>query len=413
LLLNLMPCVFPVLSLKVLGFVEQAHHDARRIRLHGWAFAAGVVVSFWALAVTLLLLRAGGQQLGWGFQLQSPMFLVLLCALLFVLALSLSGVFEVGLWMTTLGGGANASRGYMGSVATGALATVVATPCTAPFMGPALGFALTQTAPVSLAVFTALAVGMASPYVLLAHFPAALSRLPRPGAWMETVRQFTAFPLYATVLRLLYVFSRQTSADAAWRLMIGLLLLALAAWGWGVIQRAGKRGWLSNALVAATAACALLVGVSAASLPIDLASHDASAGRAEEGFWGSWSPERVAALQADGRPVFVNFTADWCLSCQVNERTVFSTAGVRELFQTYDVRALKADWTNKDDRIAKTLAAFGRDGVPLYVFYPAGGDAEPQILPQLPTESALRAAFASSSERVQKTSPLPNEPRKG
>jgi thiol:disulfide interchange protein DsbD len=230
---------------------------------------------------------------------------------------------------------------------------------------------------------------------------------------METVRQFTAFPLYATVLWLLYVFSRQTSADAAWRLMIGLLLLALAAWGWGVIQRAGKRGWLSNALVAATAACALLVGVSAASLPIDLASHDASAGRPEEGVWGSWSPERVAALQADGRPVFVNFTADWCLSCQVNERTVFSTAGVRELFQTYDVRALKADWTNKDDRIAKTLAAFGRDGVPLYVFYPAGGDAEPQILPQLPTESALRAAFASGSERVQKTSPLPNEPRKG
>jgi len=399
-LLNLMPCVFPVLSLKILGFVEQAHHDPRRVRLHGWAFAAGVVASFWALAATLIALRAGGAHLGWGFQLQSPTFIALLSVVLLAFALSLSGVFDVGLVLTRLGGHGGAVGGYASSLWTGALATVVATPCTAPLMGPALGFALTQPPLASLVVFTALAGGMAAPYVLLAHVPRLLAWLPRPGPWMQTVRQLTAFPLYATVLWLLYVFSHQTSLDATWRLMIGLLAVAMAVWGWGIVQRRPGRGLARFALVPAMAVVALAIVLSAARRPYEPARL-ATAGSAHEGFWKPWSPETVAALQADGKPVFVNFTADWCISCQVNERTVFSSDPVRELFASYAVTPLKADWTSKDERIARALAAFGREGVPLYVFYPGDTGATPTVLPQLPTMGALREAFASGERRAQ------------
>ena len=395
-ILNLMPCVFPVLSLKVLGFVEQAGADRRRVRLHGWAFTSGVLASFWLLAGTLIALRSAGQSLGWGFQLQSPAFLAALIGVLLLLGLSLSGVFEIGLSLTSAAGGrAETEQGYRGSFLTGALATIIATPCTAPFMGSALGYALTQPAAVAMLVFTALGFGMALPYLVLSYMPALLARLPRPGAWMESFRQLLAFPLYATALWLLYVFSRQTADDVVWRLMAALLMLSMAAWAWGRSQQGtgASRTPKAFACVLALAAIATATTATRDSNRQISARNDSAVAPSE--FWQPWTPERVAALQASGRPAFVNFTADWCLSCQVNERVVFASASVRELFETHDVTALKADWTNEDPRIAEALAAFGRDGIPLYVFYPMGGEA-PRILPQVPTHGVLRDAFAAN-----------------
>jgi thiol:disulfide interchange protein DsbD len=393
-ILNLMPCVFPVLSLKVLSFVEQAGSDPHRVRRHGWAFTAGVLASFWVLAGVLLALRGAGESLGWGFQLQSPVFLAALCATLMLFALSLGGVFEIGLSLTAINSTRTESvHGYQTSFWTGALATIVATPCTAPFMGSALGFALTQPAAVGLLVFTALGFGMALPYLILSYAPRLLAALPRPGAWMETFRQLMAFPLYATVLWLLHVFSRQTGEEAVWRLMAALLLLGMAAWAWGVAQRHPRESRTLRRVAPLLAGFALVFAAMALRSPATTAgvAHEAVA----SAFWEPWSPERVAKLRAEGKPVFVNFTAEWCLSCQVNERVVFATDAVRELFRNYGVVALEADWTNEDARIAETLAGFGRDGVPLYVFYPPGV-AEPVVLPQVPTQASLRDAFARS-----------------
>jgi thiol:disulfide interchange protein len=390
LLLNLMPCVFPVISLKVVGFIQQARKDPAKVRAHGWAFTLGVLASFWVLAGALILLRAGGQTLGWGFQLQSPGFVALLSAVVFILALALCGVFQVGLVLTTIGARGGAASGYGGSFWTGALATVVATPCTAPLMGPALGFALTQPPATAMLVFSALGGGMALPYLALSHFPRLLARLPRPGPWMETFEQLMAFPLFATVLWLLRVFSLQTAPGAVWRLMAALLVIALGAWTWGRFQRAGRTGLQAAALCLVTAAAALALALSATRAP-----HEATAMAEEGGFWSPWTPARVERLHEEGKPVFVNFTAAWCLSCQVNEHAVFASNDVRELFRRHGVVALKADWTNRDDDIARALEAFGRDGVPLYVYYPPGPGAAPKVLPQIPTERILAEAFES------------------
>jgi len=391
LLLNLMPCVFPVLSLKVLAFVERAHGDARGVRSQGWAFASGVMVSFWLLAGALLAVRAGGAELGWGFQLQSPLFIALLAYLLFALALSLVGVFDV---MPSLGGGfagrAESRSGHAGSFWTGALATIVATPCTAPFMGPALGFALTQPPTVAMAVFSALGAGMAAPYVALAYFPSALRLLPKPGVWMERFRQLMAFPLFATVLWLASVFERQTDVTALMQLLTGLLVVAFALWLWGAPRRAIRRSLAATMAAIALAAVGFGLGISAASrAPAAVAENIAA-----DGFWEPWSPARVEALRADGHGVFVNFTAAWCLTCKVNERAIFARSDVREVFARHRVVALEADWTNENADITNALASFGRDGVPLYVFYPAGLDGDPVLLPQVPTRQHLEAVFS-------------------
>ncbi len=393
-LLNLMPCVFPVISLKVLGFVEQAREDRRKVRQHGLVFAAGVLVSFWVLAGTLLALRAAGEQLGWGFQLQSPVFLALLAAFIFVLALSLCGVFEVGLSLTALGG-AGGGGGLGGSFTTGALATVVATPCTAPFMGPALGYALTQPPALAMLVFTALGAGMASPYVLLAWFPAALRRLPRPGPWMVTFKQVMAFPLFATVLWLLAVLGLQAGAMALVEVLGGLLTLAFAAWLWGRLQLRH----LGGAKLAAAVGLTLLIAGAGLALGIRAAARPAAPSQAAgvDDFWSPWTPDAVASLRAAGKPVFVNFTAAWCISCQVNERLVFSTDDVRADFAAHGVAALKADWTNKNEEIARTLASFGRQGVPLYVYYPGRAGAAPRVLPPVVTRDMLVETFTEGS----------------
>ncbi|MEX2608778.1 MAG: thioredoxin family protein [Gemmatimonadota bacterium] len=391
-ILNLMPCVFPVLGVKVLGFVEQAGQDTARARNHGLIFGAGVVVAFWVLAGLLLALRAGGESLGWGFQLQSPTIVALLAMLLFGLGLSLSGVFDIGLGLTRLGA-AGAGRGYGDSFLTGGLAVLVATPCTAPFMGAALGFALVQPPLVGMAVFTALALGLAAPYVVLASAPGLLRRLPRPGAWMETFKQVLAFPLYATVVWLVWVFGQQVGMNAVAVLLLGMTLLAFAAW---LAGRAGTgRTGMARvaALVLALAAAGVSIwGARALSAP-PLAA-------ATVGDWEPWSEARVAELRAEGRPVFVDFTAAWCLSCQVNERVALNSDAARRAFADANVALVKADWTSRNEEIGAALEGFGRNGVPLYVLYPADPAGAPEILPALLSPGIVVRAVERAAARV-------------
>lgn len=396
LLLNLMPCVFPVLSLKILGFVEHADAAQSTVRRQGWLYTAGVVTSFVALAGLLIALRAGGEQLGWGFQLQAPGFVAALVVLLFLLALSLGGLFEVGLTLTSIGG-----RGEWGAFGTGVLATVVATPCTAPFMGPALGFALARPPVEALAVFAALGVGMALPYLVLSYAPWLLRKLPRPGAWMETFKQLMAFPLFATVLWLLDVFLQQTGAAAAASLIAALLGLAFAAWLLGRLQRSGRQGlgWL--ALVAVAAAPGVLLAHQAVTTLSAAAGGGQSGDAHVDERWGEWSPAAVAALRGEGKAVFVNYTAAWCISCKVNEKLVFERDAVQAAFAEHGVTTLRADWTDRDDTIARELARHGREGVPLYLYYPPRKGAAPVVLPSVLTPdlviSALRDGAGTSS----------------
>jgi thiol:disulfide interchange protein len=376
LLLNLMPCVFPVLSIKALGIVEHAGGDAGRARRHGGAFAAGVILSFWLLAGALFGLRAAGQGLGWGFQLQSPYVVAVLAVVMFALALGLSGVLEIGAGLGrlgTVGGG----RGYRDSFLTGGLAVVVASPCTAPFMGAGLGYALVQPPLAGMAVFTALAIGLAAPYAVLASVPGLLRRMPRPGAWMETLKQLLAFPLYATVVWLVWVFGRQVGVDGVAVLLLALTLVGLAAWIDGRVRARGRSG-IRRVPAALGGAVAILVALAAARMPA------AAATAAADAEWEPYSAERVEALRAEGRPVLIDFTAAWCLSCQVNERVALRTETARRVFAEADVALVKADWTSRDPEIAAAIESFGRSGVPLYVLYPADGTA-PEILPAILT----------------------------
>ena len=382
-LLNLMPCVFPVLGIKVMGFVEHAHGEARAMRLQGWIFAAGVMVSFLALAAIMLALRAGGAQLGWGFQLQSPGVVTLLAALFFVLALNLSGVFEWGAFAQSMTSSLSAKGRYGDAFLAGVLATVVATPCTAPFMGAAVGFTLTQSAANALGVFAMLGVGMALPVLLLAHFPSLLRKLPRPGAWMETFKQVLAFPLYATVAWLAWVLGAQAGNDAILALLIGLVLVAMAAWMYGRWEHAHSPWRAAVAVLFAAAGIAV-----AWPNPQATARGAAPVARAGEIPWQEWSPERVAELTAQGRAVFVDFTAAWCVTCQVNKRVALNNAAVVAAFARADVVALRADWTRHDSRITATLSALGRNAIPVYALY-LPGEAQPRLLPEVLTPSVV------------------------
>jgi thiol:disulfide interchange protein DsbD len=404
LLLNVMPCVFPVLSIKVLDFVRQASGRRVALRRHGYVYAAGVMISFWVLGGILLLLRAGGEGLGWGFQLQSPAFVVLMIFLLFALSLSLLGLFEIGVGMTALGGRGPQGDGLGSSFATGVLAAVVATPCTAPFMGPALGVALTMPPASALLVFTALGAGMALPYVVLCLMPGWVRLLPRSGAWLETFKQLMAFPLLATVVWLVWVLGQQAGVDAILGTLAGLLLLALGLWlraRFGAHGRptAVRRGADAAALV--LAALGLVLGLSARGAPAgaDAVVRAAGAGEAHDAYgiaWRDYSAAALAELRAAGTPVFVDFTAAWCLTCKVNEHVVFSSAEVRDAFASRDVAMLRADWTSRDDEITRALASFGRSGVPLYVLYDGMGD-EPDVLPSVLTRGIVLEALQTLS----------------
>jgi len=389
-LLNLMPCVFPVLSLKVLGFAAQSD-DAAAMRRHGTAFAVGVVVSFWLLAGLLLALRAAGQQLGWGFQLQSPAVVVGLAVLFFVIALSLSGIFEVGQLLPSAVSSWSARNAYVNDALSGVLAVVIASPCSAPFMGAALGWALTATPLATIAVFTALGVGMALPYVLLAWFPAWRSKLPRPGPWMLRLKQLLAFPLYATVIWLAWVLGAQLDNDAVARLFIVLLLIAFALWAWQAMRTGATRGW-------GWAAAASLVGVVAVGWPVVVAAvagvePASKAVAADRGPWQAYAPERLQELTAAGRVVFVDFTAAWCVTCQVNKRLVLNTDSVQQAFARNNVALLRADWTRRDAAIGRALAALGRSGVPVYVLYRPGRG--PLIFPEVLRQSTITEALAN------------------
>jgi thiol:disulfide interchange protein DsbD len=391
LILNLMPCVFPVLSIKVLGFLEQAEQSPSLSRRHGWVFLGGVLVSFWALVAVLLGLRAAGEQLGWGFQLQSPAFVVVLGLVFFVVGLYFLGTFEVGGALMNVGRGLAAQSGYAGSFFSGVLATVAATPCTAPFMGSAVGFALLQPAPTAVALFTALAVGMGFPYVLFAGSPRLLRLLPRPGRWMESLKQALAFPLFATTIWLAWVLGQQRGLDAAIALLCACLFLGVAGW---LLVRWPRHGTAPRPfrLARVTAVLAVL-----ASAWLAVAATRGEATPAATGAFTvasiPYDRERIAALQAEGRPVFVDFTAAWCLTCKVNEKVLFSSNAVLAAFHKRNVQLMIADWTNGDERITRALAEFGRSGVPFYLLYPPKAGAAPLPLPELLTPGIVLEAL--------------------
>jgi thiol:disulfide interchange protein len=397
LILNLMPCVFPVLSIKAIGLAEQAKKHPATVRTKGLVFAAGVIGSMLVLAAVLLMLRAGGEQIGWGFQLQSPLFVTLMVYLLLAVALNLSGVFEIGGGLAGIGDALTQGDGYRAAFFTGVLTTLVATPCTAPFMAAAVGAALTQSPAVALCIFAALGVGLTLPFVLLSFAPWLRSALPRPGAWMDTLKQVLAFPVYASAAWLLWVLAQQTSSGLA-AALAGAILVALAAWAYQrskLSSRGGRVAALSTAVLAALVAVLLPVQFAGST------AHPAAATAAHAADeWQPYDAGRLADLKSAGRPVLVNFTASWCLTCLVNERNAFADSAVQRVFHDKGVTLMKGDWTNRDPAITQALAAFGRAGVPLYVVYNSKpGSADPVVLPQLLTASIVEDAFAGTADR--------------
>ena len=378
-ILNLMPCVFPVLFLKGLALVQSSGEERSRLRSHGLVYTLGILVSFWIIVGVLLGLRAGGAQAGWGFQLQSPVFIAVLALGIFFFALSLAGQFELGLSFTSVGGELAQKQGFAGSFFTGVLATIVATPCTAPLMGAAIGFALAQPAGITFAVFTALGLGLATPYLLLSFQPAWTRILPRPGRWMETLKQLTSVPLFATVIWLAWLFGRlygtSSALDHMAYLLCGFLLVAIAGW---VLARWPAR-W--GSALAAVVLGALAVVASLYS-PKDTTL-----------VWQPYSQQVLDQARKDGHPVFIDFTAAWCLSCQVNERLVLRSADVQRQLADHKLTLLKADWTQYDPEITKELASLNRSGVPTYVIYPANQAAAADVLPELLTKDIVLSAI--------------------
>lgn len=391
LVLNLMPCVFPILAMKATSLAGHAH-ERSAARAQGLAFLAGVLATFLALAGVLIAIRAGGSAVGWGFQLQSPVVVAGLALLMLAVALNLSGLFEVGTSLQGVGTGLASRQGLAGAFFTGALAVVVAAPCTAPFMGPALGWALTQSAPVALAVFLGLGLGFAAPFTLAAFAPGLLARLPKPGPWMETFKKLMAFPMYGTAAWLVWVLTVQAGEMGLARVLAAAVVLALAAWVLGLAQRRQATGGKPLALAAVGAVLAIgafvLVLVPAYG-GASSASAEAAPGSIPEAVY---SPEAVAAARAAGKPVFVNFTAAWCVTCQVNEKVAFATAEAAEAFTRTGAVYLKADWTRKDAVIAAELARHGRAGVPLYLVYGVKSP-DPVILPQFLTPAMVAKAL--------------------
>ncbi len=385
LILNLMPCVLPVISLKVFGFIQQAGEAPGKILAHGLAFSGGIFAWFLGLGLVVVGLKAGGSEVNWAFQFQNPIFLVVVSAVVFVFALNLLGVFEVNLPGRASGGMASmgSREGLAGSFFQGAFATLLATPCTGPFLGTALGFAFAQSAFVILAMFGAVALGMALPYLLLAARPGWMKYLPKPGAWMERLKQFMAFPLFATLLWLLFVLGQQNEVGTVIWIGAFLLGLGLACWIYGSFY--GLAGSARSRWVALVMAVFVAVGGGWWSLGNAFAGEEAE-------FWQPFSQSRVDELLAEGRPVFVDFTADWCLICKYNERTVLDLAAVREAFAAKEVVPIKADWTGADPEITAALKKFGRVGVPFYVLYPRDG-GEPVTFPELLTESIVLSAL--------------------
>ncbi|MGA2754895.1 MAG: thioredoxin family protein [Terracidiphilus sp.] len=402
LLLNLMPCVFPVLFLKGLALCQSGIEERPKLRAHGFVYAIGILVSFWALVALLLALRAAGATLGWGFQFQSPVFLSLMAGLLFFLGLSLAGQFEIGLTLTSAGGSLAAQQGYAGSFFTGVLAVVVATPCTAPFMGAAIGYALAQPAAVTFAVFTALALGLAAPYVALTLQPAWTRLLPRPGAWMDILKQAVSVPIFGTVIWLAWVIATAYGSALLAGLLASFLLLAIAGWFLG---RWPAKRWATAVaamiLLAVVAACVVAPKEFAAT-PSSAPAAPSSGSAAAAGTWQPWSADAVQHALASGQPVFVDFTASWCLSCQVNERVALDRPEVLQALAAANVALFRADWTREDPAITKALTDLGRSGVPVYALY-SPGENNPRLLPQVLTPGIVIDALAKLPKNSSQT----------
>lgn len=385
-ILNLMPCVFPILSLKVLSFARSSDHDRH---LHSWVYAAGVVASFVLVAAALIALQQAGKAIGWGFQLQSPGFVIALAYLFIAMGLSLSGLVEFGGGLMNTGNGLASRGGLGGSFFTGVLAVVVASPCTAPFMGTALGFALGQPPHIALLVFAALGAGMASPLLLLGYSGLARRRMPKPGPWMVTLKQLLAFPLYATAIWLLWVAGRQTGVNTMTAALVGALALALGLWLW----RFGRPG---KALALACILAAVGLGSWRTLDETGAGGSGLTAGKV------AWSEQTLAELRSAGTPVFVDVTADWCITCMANESAVLLTDEVTAAFAAAGIVYMVADWTNYDAGIADFLRQHQRNGIPLYLLYPADPNREPLLLPQILTrDTVLEAVRAISTQKPE------------
>jgi thiol:disulfide interchange protein DsbD len=378
-ILNLMPCVFPILSMKIISLSYQGRRDRPAALMGAVAYLAGILVAFAVISGLLLGLRAAGTAVGWGFQLQSPGFVLAMIYLLFAMGLSLSGVFEVGGSFTGWGSRLAMRSGWLGSFFTGALAALVATPCTAPLMGAALGFALTQPWPVALAVIEMLGFGMALPFLLLAIIPGVARHMPRPGRWMDRAKQFLAFPLYGSAVWLIWVLTLQAGANVMVEALAGLILIAFAAWAYTMSRTAIGTGRLLSNLFVLLALIAL--GSTLAMPKGEVAGESANASFIPAG-WERFNAARLADLRQDGQPVFIDMSAAWCITCMVNEKVALGPK-VTHTLQDRGVALLKGDWTNRDPEITALLAQFGRNGVPLYVYYPVTG--EPVVLPQILT----------------------------
>jgi thiol:disulfide interchange protein len=401
LILNLMPCVFPVLGLKVLGFASHVNASSKKRLQASLLFAAGVVGSFWLLSMLMIVLQSAGQAVGWGFQLQSPWFVSAMAWLFALIGLNLTGLFEVGVSLTRASFDEQKSPSLWSELGSGALAVLVATPCTAPFMGAALGATLGQSVVTQLGVFTMIGLGMALPYVLLTLVPNAAKLLPKPGEWMQTLKQFLAFPMFATVAWLVWVYGQQLDVDAVFMLLLSLVMLGLAAWLYGLWQRhsliaggaSSKAIVLSVLTLVAIASGVMLLTQADRSDAAQVTAKPFQQSTATAG-WEVWSNERVAELLAQGRPVFVDFTAAWCVSCQVNKKAVLERDAVRKFFADQKVALLRADWTKRDAAITEELARYKRNGVPMYqVWLPTAGPRTATLLPELLTQDLVISAF--------------------
>ena len=385
-LLNLMPCVFPVLTIKAMSFVTTSGTSTTH-RLHGISYAAGVILSFVAIALLMLILRAGGDAIGWGFQLQSPLFVSALIYLFFFMGLSLLGLFELGTGVMALGHETTQGSNYRASFMTGILATTVASPCTAPFMGPALGFTLTQPVAWSLLVFACLGLGMALPLILLTWIPAWRNKLPRPGAWMNHFKQAMAFPLFMTAVWLLWVVGKQTNMNVVASVVLGLVFLSLAIWLWKI--------QVNSARYLAKVPAIIVLGI-ALGLPLTMLTT-----KTEPRQWEAYSEAKLGALLNDNHAVFISVGADWCVTCLVNERVALSSESFYSALKEQKITYLKADWTRRDAEITAFLNRFQRTGVPLYVFY-SRDNQEPQILDQILSSQKIQTTFYGKSQNTRK-----------
>jgi thiol:disulfide interchange protein/DsbC/DsbD-like thiol-disulfide interchange protein len=404
-ILNLMPCVFPVLSIKILSFMKKAGKDPRQVQRHGLAFGGGILVSFWVLALLIRILREAGEKLGWGFQLQNPTFVACLVLLLIAVAMNLFGVFEFGSSIQRISGSLDKDgETYGNSFLSGILATVLATPCTAPFMGGAVAYGIQASLPTSILVFTLLALGLATPYLVLSYHPRLLSALPKPGAWMETFKELMGFPVLLTALWLLWVFDKQSSHDSLLALLLAMILFAFALWIYGKLcpPTASRKREIGGMifLISALAFC-LWIGLPTRTPPVPIerlaeavsptapqSKVDAPSPKEADRYgqqWYHYTPTIVKTLQEAGRPVYVDFTAAWCITCQVNKRVVFGSEKVRQTLKAKNVALVKGDWTNEDPVITEALQEFDRLGVPLNVLYSPDTTEDPVIFPSVLT----------------------------